>query len=57
MWQKLHEALNCSAKGGGGGGDSIVKHAGNLARRSEPKAPNYLSKTSNIKKCQNQSLK
>ena len=32
------------------GGHSITKHTGGLARRSESKTPNYLSKNSNIKK-------
>ena len=35
---------------GGVGGHSITKHTGGLARRSESKTPNYLSKNSNIKK-------
>ena len=37
----------------GGGGHSITKHTGGgggLARMSESKTPNYLSKNSNIKK-------
>ena len=40
-------------------GHSITKHmGGGLARRSESKTPNYLSKNSNIKKkCQNQTPK
>ena len=40
----------CVPKAPGGGGHSITKHTRGLARRSESKTPNYLSKNSNINK-------